>query len=73
MRRMIVFAAAAGELRVGDVVLRYNGEPVSSARQFYRLVVDSRPGGVARLEVSRQGEPRSVQVPVHELDMFPRA
>jgi S1-C subfamily serine protease len=61
------------EVRVGDVVLRYNGAAVSSPRQFYRLVVDSAPGSVARLEVLREGALRVLEVPVRELDMMPRA
>jgi S1-C subfamily serine protease len=62
-----------GDVAVGDVVLRYNGEAVSSPRQFYRLVFDSLPGSVARLEVLREGAPRTLEVPVRELDMMPRA
>lgn len=64
--------AARSGVRVGDVVLRYNGEAVSSPRQFYRLVVDSRPGSVARLELLREGAVRELEVPVDELDMMPR-
>jgi S1-C subfamily serine protease len=59
--------------RVGDIVLRYNGEPVNSPRQFYRLVVDSRPGSMARLEVMREGAVRTLELPVRELDVMPRA
>jgi S1-C subfamily serine protease len=71
---VVVSAVSKGsELRVGDVVLRYNGEAVTGARQFYRMVVDSRPGSMARLEVSREGAMRALQVPVRELDLFPRA
>lgn len=58
--------------RVGDVVLRYNGEAVASPRHFYRLVVDSPPGSVARLEVMREGAVRTLEVPVRELDLIPR-
>lgn len=64
-------AATAG-MRVGDVVLRYNGEALNSARQFYRLVTDSAPGSVARLEVLREGAVRTLEVPVLELDTMPR-
>lgn len=60
-------------VRVGDVVVRYNGEAVTSARQFYRLVLDSRPGSRARLELERDGAPRVVELPVRELDLMPRA
>jgi S1-C subfamily serine protease len=64
--------SAASGVRVGDVVLRYNCEAVVSPRQFYRLVVDSAPGSVARLEVVREGAVRTLEVPVRELDTMPR-
>jgi S1-C subfamily serine protease len=71
---VVVSAVRAGSAaRVGDVVVRYNGEAVASPRQFYRLVVDSPPGSVARLEVLREGAPRVLDVPVRELDLMPRA
>jgi S1-C subfamily serine protease len=65
--------AAERGLRVGDVVLRYNGEAVATPRQFYRLVIDSAPGSVARLEVLRAGALRTLEVPVEQLDLMPRA
>jgi S1-C subfamily serine protease len=71
---VVVSAVRRGsEVRVGDVVLRYNGAPVASPRQFYRLVVDSAPGSRARLEVLRDGGARTLEVPVQELDVMPRA
>lgn len=60
-------------VRVGDVVLRYNGEAVLTQRQFYRLVFDSAPGSIARVEVLREGAARVLEVPVRELDLMPRA
>lgn len=72
--RVLIAAVSRGNpLRVGDVVLRYNGEVVTSARQFYRLVVDSTPGTLARLEIAREGATRMIDVPVLELDTMPRA
>lgn len=65
--------AARSGVRVGDVVVRYNGEAISSPRQFYRLMVDSAPGSVARLELRREGAVRTIDVPVEELDTMPRA
>jgi S1-C subfamily serine protease len=65
--------AARGGLRVGDLIVSYNGEPVSSPRQFYRLMVDSRPGSVARLEVRRDGALRELEIYVEQLDTMPRA
>ncbi len=55
------------------VVVRYNGEPVSSPRQFYRLMVDSRPGSVAQLELRREGALHTFEVPVEQVDITPRA
>jgi S1-C subfamily serine protease len=71
---IVVSAARAGSrVRVGDVVLRYNGEAIATPRQFYRLVFDSAPGTRARLEVLREGAPLTLEVPVRELDVMPRA
>lgn len=64
--------AARSGVRVGDVVVRYNGEPISTPRQFYRLMVDSQPGSVAQLELRRAGVVRIVDVPVEQLDTMPR-
>lgn len=71
---VVVSAVRKGsDVRIGDVVLRYNGEAVANPRQFYRLVVDSAPGSIARLEVLRDGTARLLEVPVRELDVMPRA
>lgn len=64
--------AAQSGVRVGDVVVRYNGKEVRGARHFYRLVVDSPPGSIARLEVMREGTRRLLDVPVEQLDVMPR-
>ncbi len=73
-RSAVVVSGARKEsgVRVGDIVLRYNGVAVTSPRQFYRLVVDSRPGSLARLEVLRDGAVRTLELPVRELDVMPR-
>lgn len=64
-------AAGAG-VRPGDRLLRYNGIPLSSVREFNRRVLDTPPGSVVRLELQRDGEARVVEVPVRELDTMPR-
>ena len=66
-------SAASAGLRVGDVVRRYNGESVAGTRQLNRLIVDSRPGSVARLEILRDGTVHHIDVPVEQLDTSPRA
>jgi S1-C subfamily serine protease len=60
-------------LREGDRILGYNGIPVTDARQFARLVLDSRPGSVVRLEVLRDARRLVIPVDVRELDMAPTA
>lgn len=42
-------------LKVGDVVLEYNGQRVEGTEQFVRLVRETPPGRRARLLVSRSG------------------
>ena len=64
--------AARSGVRVGDVVVRYNGEPISTPRQFYRLMVDSPPGSVTQLELRREGAVQIIDVPVEQLDITPR-
>jgi S1-C subfamily serine protease len=64
--------AARSGVRVGDVVVRYNGEPISTPRQFYRLMVDSQPGSVAQLQLRREGAVQTLEVPVEQLDTMPR-
>ncbi|MGH8742202.1 MAG: PDZ domain-containing protein [Burkholderiales bacterium] len=63
--------AAAG-LHQGDTIVRYNGVAVSSVREFNRLVLDTRPGRRATLEVQRSGSPRRLEVWVGQLDTMPR-
>jgi S1-C subfamily serine protease len=65
-------SGARSGVRVGDVVLRFNGKPVTAPRHFYRLVVDSRPGSAARLDLLRDGARLAIEVPVQELDTMPR-
>jgi len=43
-----------------DFLVRYNGQPIQSARQFIDLIENSSIGSQARIEVIRQGKPISV-------------
>jgi S1-C subfamily serine protease len=65
-------AAAAAGLRVGDIVLRYNGAVLGTERDFYRLMLESAPGSLARLEVLRDGARLELDVPVAESDTAAR-
>jgi serine protease Do len=52
-------AAKAG-LKVGDVVLQYNGQQVEGMEQFSRLVHETPPGREAKLTVSRDGNVQTI-------------
>ncbi len=47
-------AAMAG-LKVGDVVLEYNGERIEGTEQFVRMVRETPDGRQVRLQISREG------------------
>jgi len=64
-------AAAAG-LRIGDVVLRYNGVSVADGRQFYALMLDSAPGSTVQVEFLREGRMHRIEVRVEQVDTTPR-
>ena len=54
-------------LQVGDVILSYNGKAIDEANLLPRLVGETKPGGQAKLEVSRNGERRTLAAAVGEL------
>jgi serine protease Do len=51
-------------LKVGDVVLRYNGQKVEGNEQFARLVRETPAGREAKIDINRAGAPLSVTVRV---------
>jgi serine protease Do len=65
-------AAQAG-LKVGDVILKYNGTELVSSRALPPLVGDSTPGETATLELMRNGRVVTVKVEVGTLDNQDRA
>jgi serine protease Do len=48
--------AEAGGIKVGDVITKYQGIDVLSARQFQRIVADTPPGRTVEMEVNRNGQ-----------------
>ncbi|HYX65738.1 MAG TPA: PDZ domain-containing protein [Burkholderiales bacterium] len=54
-------------IEVGDRLLRYNGAAIGEVRQFERLVLESVPGSVVHVEVSRGGAVRTLNVPVEQV------
>ena len=59
-------AAKAG-IKVGDVIVKYNGKDVTTSAELPVLVSTTRPNSVARLETIRDGSTRNVDVTVAEL------
>lgn len=55
-------AAAKAGLKVGDVVLEYNGQRVEGTEQFIRLVRETPPGRRVNLLISRNGAAQTVGV-----------
>jgi S1-C subfamily serine protease len=54
-------AANAG-LRENDVILAFNAERVQNRAHFYRLLVNSQPGSIVSLGISRSGAEQSLEV-----------
>ena len=59
-------ASAAG-MQPGDVIVRYNGEPVTNTRDLQNRVVVTRPGTTVPVVVVRAGEEVTLNVTVEEL------
>ena len=51
-------------IRPGDVVVAFNGQPVSDPSQFMRMVADSRIGSTATVTVMREGRRIEFRLPI---------
>jgi serine protease Do len=60
-------AGKAG-LRSGDIVLKYDGEPVKKADDLRMRVANTKPGDKVALEVFRDGKTRTLDVTIGELE-----
>jgi serine protease Do len=54
-------AAKAG-LKVGDVILKFNGQPITESTQLPGRVADVKPGSSVKLEIWRKGSTEQVTV-----------
>ncbi|HEY2635302.1 MAG TPA: Do family serine endopeptidase [Steroidobacteraceae bacterium] len=57
-------AAAKAGLKVGDVILAFNGNPIGDAGQLSARVGTAAPGDKASLEVWREGKPVTLNVTI---------
>jgi membrane-associated protease RseP (regulator of RpoE activity) len=62
-------AAKAG-LQKNDVILRFDGEQVSSAQKLQRLINESAPEHTARLTISRNGTEQELSVTLGKRESF---
>ncbi len=53
--------------RVGDVVIRFDGETIETSSMLPHVVGSMAPGSVARVEVVRDGKPQELRVEIGEL------
>ncbi|HEX8352755.1 MAG TPA: PDZ domain-containing protein, partial [Pyrinomonadaceae bacterium] len=60
-------------LREGDVILRFDGEQVSSVRKLTRLIEESAPERAARLTVLRGGSERELSATLARREPFVRS
>jgi serine protease Do len=58
-------------LKTGDVILAYNGKPVTDADELPRVVAATKPGTSATMDVWRDGKRQSLQVTTAELKQEP--
>ena len=65
-------AAKAG-LKVGDVVLAYNGQRVEGMDQFSRMVRETPPGREVKLLVSRVGNAQTLTAQIGSRKMYPNS
>ena len=56
-------------IRAGDVITKYDGEPVNSSNELVNRVMRTRPGTTVPVEVYRDKKPMTVRVTVAELDL----
>jgi Do/DeqQ family serine protease len=57
-------AAYRAGLEPGDIIVSFNGTAISDPSQFVRLVADSAIGSTARVEVLRDGQRQTINVPI---------
>lgn len=65
-------AARAG-IRKDDVILRFNGEEVTSIHKLNRLISEVAPDHTARLTISRGGQEQEISVTMARRENFPRS
>ncbi|HMK34088.1 MAG TPA: DegQ family serine endoprotease [Desulfomonilaceae bacterium] len=53
-------------IKTGDIILDYNGQPVTGASQLKNLVGQTKPGSTAKLKIWRNKQENDINVPIAE-------
>jgi serine protease Do len=61
-------AAKAG-FQPGDVIVEYNGQPIKNRDQLIRMVTSTKPGTGVPVKLMRDGQEKTLNVTVEELDL----
>lgn len=62
VREVLPESPATGILEHGDVVLRVDGSAVAGPQELAKIVQDAGPGATVRLDITRDGQPKTVEV-----------
>jgi serine protease Do len=62
-------AAAKGGVEPGDIIVQYNGRPVSNSDELVKMVVATKPGTTVPVKVLRNKQEKTLNVTVEELDL----
>lgn len=65
--------AERSQLRVGDVILKVNGEKINDSQQFMRTIWQARAGAIVNIDLIRGGDPRTVSVTLGDRDAAQQA
>src|SRR5206468_8161692 len=62
-------ASAKAGIEPGDVIIEYNGRPISSSDELVKMVVATKPGTTVPIKVMRNKQEKTLNVTVDELDL----
>ena len=62
-------AAAKAGIKPGDVIIEFNGRPVTNTDELVKMVIATKPGTTVPVKVMRDKQERTLHVTVDELDL----